>query len=115
MVKIYLDDVREPYDQSWTLIRTFSDFIDFVASHPSEITEISFDHDLGVDEFDVLLPTGYDAAKWFIEWVQFESMTAENLKTVIVHSSNPPGAENIRSLFRSAAIHGVLPVNLEVR
>jgi hypothetical protein len=57
-MKVFLDDIRDPPDDSWTVVRSYNQMInvlnaDFVFSN---ITEISLDHDLGENKsgYDVL-------------------------------------------------------------
>lgn len=108
-MKIYLDDLREPYDDSWTIAKTIEEFQQLVLSGEA-ITQMSFDHDLGEN-----VPTGMDATKWFVELCLDEPSYGENLEIVLVHSANPPGAENILSYFMSAKAHGVFSSDLKVR
>ena len=74
------------------------------------ITQLSFDHDLGKN-----IPTGMDAAKWFVDLCIDNPSIGEHLKVVMVHSANPPGAENIMSYFISARDHGILNNELKIQ
>lgn len=115
-MKIYLDDVRNPYDDSWTLTRNVDEFKMVINGCETDfITAISFDHDLGIDNNGIMLDTGFDAAKWLIEIAQDDPKRIEDLETIIVHSSNPPGADNIRGLFISAQRFGIIKENVEIR
>jgi len=100
MLQIYLDDIRTPHDSHWLVVRSVEDFKERVLSAPIPIIAFSFDHDLGEN-----VPTGYDAAKWFVEYAMDNKEVAQNLKTVIVHSDNTPGRENIAAYFESAKAH----------
>ena len=66
-MKIYLDDVRDPPDDSWTVVRSYHAFRNLLMTTREDITEISFDHDLGLDSSNAIAPTGMDAVKWFID------------------------------------------------
>lgn len=98
--KLYLDDLRKLPDNSFYLARSYRDAINYVKEYgiPSFI---SFDHDLGVDSNNILLPSGYDFAKWLVE------MDLENLYTFpkdfdfIVHSANPVGKNNIEAILNN--------------
>lgn len=103
MTKLFLDDIRNPPDQSWVVVRSYNEFVAYIEEHGMPEV-ISFDHDLAdahyvhpnSDSSDPIPyssydeKTGYDCAKWLI---------TNNLhgypKRVIVHSFNPVGAENI--------------------
>ena len=55
-----------------------------------------------------------DAAKWLVEKALDDSAFASNLQSIHVHSSNPPGTQNITGLFLSARQHGVFNQDLEI-
>jgi len=114
MMKIFLDDIRNPPDSTWTLVRSYDDFVKLVLTTFKPITIISFDHDLGmIGRMEA--PSGMDAAKFFIDEVQHDPKLAENLDEIIVHSWNPIGAENILSIFKSAKKHGIFKDSLIIR
>lgn len=106
-MKIYLDDIRNPPDSSWLVVRSVEAFKKRILSAPIPITDLSFDHDLG-DK----VPDGYDATKWFVELAMDNEEIAQNLKMVIAHSDNTPGRENIAAYFESARAHDVFNDNL---
>jgi hypothetical protein len=89
--KLFLDDVRDPPDDSWLVVRNYADFKRCIISNPP-FDVIAFDHDLS----GVLLGTeltGYDCAKLCVEWLKVP-------RVVIVHSHNPVGAERIMQVFK---------------
>lgn len=90
---LFLDDERTPRDDSWNVVRTYSDFVRTVKSTPySEFSFVSFDHDLGEDPVLRKYKTGYDAVKFL---VRYGKRTGQELPQVKVHSANPVGANNI--------------------
>ena len=99
-MKIFIDDLRPLPDDSYILLRSYDEAVNYVKQNgiPSFI---SFDHDLGIDENDNLLPSGYDFAKWLVE------MDMENLYTFpddfsfYVHSANPVGKANIETYLNN--------------
>ena len=98
--KIFLDDIRNPpFPDSWTVIRSYEHAVQYVKEHgvPSHI---SFDHDLG----DQGTKTGHDFAKWLVEYDMDYDVIPEDF-TYAVHSANPPGANNIRTLLRNYLEH----------
>jgi len=111
-MKIFLDDVRDPPDNTWTVVRSYDAFTDLLNNTLHIITEISFDHDLGADEQGNVLETGMDAAKFFIEKAMDEPIIGLALEKVIVHSSNPAGRSNIGGYFESARDQGILNPNI---
>ena len=112
-MKIYLDDLRDPYDNSWSVARSVEEFQQLILSG-EPITHLSFDHDLGEENGAPVL-SGMDAAKWLVELCLDDPSYGENLKEVIVHSANPAGAENIWSYFLSAKAHDVFNPDLKIR
>ncbi len=93
--KLFLDDERDPVDDEWIIVRTIEEAIEVIEAKglPSFI---SFDHDLGENQ-----KTGFDLAKWIIDWdIKFDILTPENFD-FYVHSQNPIGKENIEGIFAS--------------
>lgn len=113
-MKIFLDDIRDPVDDSWTIVRSYKDFVHLVSTTPHIITEISFDHDLGMTDDTTVAQSGMDAAKFFVEYSMDNPKIGSMLEKVIVHSSNPAGAENIKGYFKSAKDHGVVNADLVI-
>lgn len=94
--KVFLDDIRNPKDSSFAVLRSPDEFKDFIIMMGCP-GYISFDHDLGSD-----VESGYDCLQWLIE------RDLRNNKTFIpkdfeinVHSANPVGKENIEKLWIS--------------
>jgi len=126
---LFLDDFRRPEDafnymglpiynlEDWVVVRNYYAFISVIQG--KGIPEvISFDHDLADEhykeqDFDYDAPdyekTGYHCAKWLIDYCLDNEK--ELPKRIIVHSMNPYGSMNIKSLFESFyKVHGQ-PVN----
>ena len=99
-MKMFLDDIREPKNNYDVIVRNYDEAINSVKQKgiPSFI---SFDHDLGCDEFNNIYPSGYDFAKWLIE------MDLDNLYKFPkdfkfnVHSANPIGKANIEGILNN--------------
>lgn len=115
------------YASDWVIVRNFDEFCAVVQRAYQKldtITHISFDHDLGEEHYkDVLLDnypekalisfeeaqidyskykekTGYDCAKWFIDYYMgFGDNPPFRFPMIFVHSMNPVGALNIKKLF----------------
>jgi len=115
-MKVYLDDYRKIPDDTWTLATSYQNFRHVIEDGDEEITEISFDHDLGVDSSNHVALTGMDAVKWLISHIEcFAPELNRSLKAIYVHSANPVGAENIRSYCKSAQKHGILNMDVVVK
>lgn len=92
-IKIFLDDVRD-CPPGWVLAKTAREAIDLFRTN--EVSEISFDHDLG----PLGCGTGYDVAKW----LELQVITDTNFicpEKMTIHSSNPVGRKNIQAAIDS--------------
>lgn len=114
---LFLDDIRRPEDAfgymqlpiyisiDWIIVRNYYAFITLIQK--KGIPEIiSFDHDLAdvhykEQNFDYIdenyEKTGYHCAKWLLDYCidNDKEIPAE----IIIHSMNPVGSINIKSLF----------------
>lgn len=88
---MFIDDERLPPEGNWAIVRSSDEAIEYVQDWGVP-NFISFDHDLG----------GTDTSIRFINWLIAQHLD-EKLQTFpteyYVHSQNPVGAENIRSLM----------------
>lgn len=119
-MKIFLDDERIPSRVTWVelppgpwvIVRNYEAF-KLVLENTKDIEFVSFDHDLGHEHYghglnDDEIPydsykekTGMHCAHALVEWSLDND---KDLPAYEVHSLNPVGARNIRSLlerFRS--------------
>lgn len=90
--KLFLDDVRDPYDKDWTVVRNYDECIKALSSNLWD--EISLDHDLADEHYaeigdeseylEFKEKTGFEVVKWIVE----NDMWAPR---IIVHSWNPVG------------------------
>ena len=95
MYNLFLDDERNPNRflkdlKTWEVVRGYDDFTRIIRNRGLP-GFISFDHDLSSKE-----KTGYDCAKWLIEYCQ---KTKKPLPNWQVHSLNPIGKVNINELL----------------
>lgn len=124
--RLFLDDIRLPEDifrlsgmeifadPNWTIATSYESFVDTISfnweAENRLPTIISFDHDLGIieltdDQSKVLSvvtstgnyeKSGLDCAKWLIEYFTLHQL---KLPSILVHSQNPVGRQNIINLF----------------
>jgi hypothetical protein len=111
--KLYLDDIRNPKSEGWTIVRNFEDFVDYINKNGLP-DEISFDHDLGEDVAKEKVEngiskrkarmekketkSGYDCAKWLCDYCWTNGIPIPNWN---VHSANPVGRDNIIGILKS--------------
>ena len=102
----YISDIR--YIQNiWFIVRSYDQFVSIIKEEGIPKI-VSFDHDLAdfhykcqndikYDEMEE--KTGYHCARWLINYCIDNKLNLP--KTVLIHSMNNVGAENIRSLFNT--------------
>lgn len=93
-MKLYLDDCREPYDNTWTLIKEPRRFMLKIVTQIDDITEISFDHDIETYYGDKEI-TWYDLLDWTL--LTYKNMGYPFPK-ITIHTANPPAWERMCSL-----------------
>lgn len=101
-------------EKDWIIVRNYDDFVKKVKTHYKEITHISLDHDLGEDiaryQYEnglfskrqarinkKKIKSGYNCAKFLEKWYREKK---HQLPVIFVHSMNPAGAENIKSILK---------------
>ena len=105
-VLVWIDDIRDPQESTWqnwikknfgtndfdiTWIKSYKEFVDFVDKNglPSNV---SLDHDLGDVEDPNNEKTGYDCAKYIVDYCMDNDRDIPNYR---IQSDNGPGRENI--------------------
>ncbi len=122
-LKLYLDDVRTPTDNSWVVVRNYDEFVYQINLHGIEAFEVvSLDHDLGegamveyytnvknnftLDYNNITEKTGYDCCKFLVS----VSMTKNiPLPLIYVHSANPIGSANMMGYVNNYLMNCRLP------
>jgi hypothetical protein len=122
-VKIYLDDIRTPTDNTWVVVRNYEQFVSTIMYYGLENIEyISLDHDLGEEAMNeyyrnvrknyffnydnINEKTGYDCCKFL---VNHSLDTKTPLPTVYVHSANPVGSANMMGYINNYLMNCKLP------
>ena len=102
---LWLDDTRNPMEGDWLVfspikpkeviwVKSYKDFVSWITKNGLP-EAICFDHDLGdldINNATYVEKTGYDAAKWLVEYC-IESR--DKLPLYNVQSANNVGKENI--------------------
>lgn len=108
---LFLDDNRELKDvaeytgldmyttEEWVVARNYEEFVDYIQEFGMP-NRISFDHDLGdvSDDPEHNEMTGYDAAKWLIDYCLENDVLPPMYLT---HTNNPVGNKNINDIIQS--------------
>lgn len=109
---LFLDDIRYPKDayqytgqeifqrKDWHIAQNYQEFVDWILENGLP-DMISFDHDLAdlkkIDQ-DSVEKTGYDCAKWLVEYCMDHDL---ELPDFYCHSMNPVGKQNIEGLLHN--------------
>ena len=103
MKKLFLDDLRSIdmiYDKNredeFDIVRSYDEFMSYIKENGLP-NFVSFDNDLGLDEFKQIAKDGYAIAKWLV----YESNLDLREFKFHVHSANPVAADQIRSLLNN--------------
>lgn len=109
-VTLWIDDLRNPKDRQWSSwiktnfgshandnvvwVKSYDEFIEYMNKYglPSIVC---FDHDLGDIEWDL---DGFDCCKYIVDYCQHHDI---DIPDYAIQSSNPAGADNIRSLMNN--------------
>jgi hypothetical protein len=122
--KIYLDDIRTPIEDGWTVVRNYDAFVSTVMYIGLENVDIiSLDHDLGdtamkewhtnvyhnytLNYDNITEKTGMDCAKWLVE----QWMNGQPIVDVFTHSANAIGSANIMGYINNYRHINRLPQN----
>lgn len=88
-MRIFLDDERSPNGRGWVIVRTYEEFVAVMNERGDEVTEVSFDHDLGTEK------EGKDALKFLIDLAIDEDLRVHALRRFVFHSANDVGRGNM--------------------
>ena len=114
---LFLDDFRQPkdtfdytgnpiyVDKKWLVVRSHDEFVKCIEENGVPHT-VSFDHDLADEHYtqEQVIPyteykekTGFHCAIWLINYCMDNKL---KLPTgILIHSMNPVGSKNIKSVF----------------
>lgn len=108
-VLIWLDDIRDPFDNikyykdipdisiiKW--IKTYNEFINYINNNGIPYA-ICFDHDLGDFNNNDYDKTGYDCAKYLVDYCLNNCLYIP--KYYNIQSSNPVGKQNIINILEN--------------
>jgi hypothetical protein len=107
-MKLWIDDIRDAPDDSWTVARTVTEAIRLITK--AQWDEISFDHDIeGSKET-------YEAVAHFLAWYYVANVSNRHVAPhfeplVMIHSGNPIGARRIEGILKDAQMFPlIMPV-----
>lgn len=114
-MKIYVDDIRNVPDESWTLCRTITEAIRCIAFFADDITEISLDHDISAEvrvngvyrpfpTEETFQPVAY--------YISERYRTADTPPKITIHTANPLGAEAMEVAFAKRDYPGIIEIKM---
>jgi hypothetical protein len=122
-LRLYLDDVRTPVDDTWIVVRNYDEFVAQIKLNGlGNFEVISLDHDLGegamteyytnvknnytLDYNNIEERTGMDCCRYLVA----ESMNEKiPLPQIYVHSANPIGSANMMGYVNNYLMNCNLP------
>lgn len=103
-MKLWVDDIRNAPDDTWTVARTVTSAIAIIAQWGNDMKEISLDHDIS---HQVSIGTSlerpfpceetFQAVAWFIAF----RYSSPFVPKITIHTSNPVGAATLDSILRT--------------
>lgn len=91
--KLWVDDIRQPPSDEWTIARSFHEAI--VKLELIDFQEVSLDHDIA-SFYGNREMTGHDIVNWLVQ----RKMDGKHVPPIIkVHSANPVGVDNMEALI----------------
>jgi hypothetical protein len=103
LMKIFLDDIRDAPDDTWTVVRNIGEALEYILDATVSIEEISLDHDLGEENEPF---NGYWLCNWFERQMAIgkddESFEPHIFpERLSIHSANPVGRRNMQAAIDS--------------
>ena len=115
-MKLYVDDIREAPDESWTLCKNVTEAIRCIGFWKDDIIEISLDHDISNDvringtyrpfpsEETFAAVAYFIGATWGKRNFDYENDTPPQQPKITAHSANPIGCEAIEFILGTYGI-----------
>lgn len=105
-MKVFVDDLRIPPDNTWTLARTNTEAIRLLAT--GHVEHISIDHDICVPNVEFVkanvrkrLAIGEETFQPVVYYIALMPL-ADRPKTIRIHTANPAAAIRMAGILRDA-------------
>lgn len=117
-MKLWLDDVRKPPDDSWTWCKSVEEALKIA----DKCEEWALDHDLGGQlahygkgEYDFTAPTGADFIRWYCRDARITKGRQVLPPKVSIHSTNLPGVRTMVDMLCQWSVGAELDIDIIVR
>lgn len=112
-MKLFIDDIRTPPDDSWHICRSVSAAIRAIDMFGQAVTDIQLDHDISHQVVIGKMSRPYPCEETFeavARHIALYGLHVEWQPNIKIHTSNPVGAENMKKILEEA---GFLHVSVE--
>lgn len=111
-MKLWLDDMRDAPDDSWTVIRKVQPAIIFLTQFWDSITAISLDHDIeNRPDDETFKPVAYYIGALYtagfhiaMDRANREGHATIHSPSLTVHSDNPVGAKEMMAILKDSGL-----------
>lgn len=112
-MKLFIDDIRNAPDTTWTLARTITAAISGIAQFGDSIEEISIDHDISHQINMGPISRPYPCEETYQPVAHFigEFYSPTRYPKIVIHSANPIGAMTLKNILEEYGI----PSTIEMR
>lgn len=107
-MKLFIDDIREAPDSSWTVVRTPSEAIRAIYHFSNDITDISFDHDAGDTESFQLVAYYFGLMLQSYRLVGQVTIGLPWEPRVTIHSANSIAAMEIAKILKDHDVYHLI-------
>lgn len=108
MLKLWIDDIRTPPDETWHICRNVSAAIRALDMFWQEVGEINLDHDIShqvaIGRMSRPYPCEetFEAVARYIKWIRMHNPGWD--PEIHIHTSNYVGAKNMRAILESVGL-----------
>lgn len=107
-MKLYIDDIRTPPNDTWNICRNVGAAIRALDMFYKEVTDINLDHDISHQVVVGKMSRPYPCEETFESVARYIAMLhkldPEWNPSIIIHTSNPVGAEAMKSVLKGMLV-----------
>lgn len=102
MKRLWIDDMREPPDESWIVARKVQSAINILGQYSYQWDEISLDHDIENRPSD---ETFNPVARYIaLMYGNMQKVESVKMPKITIHSINPVGAKEMQQILKDYGI-----------
>lgn len=107
-MKLFVDDIRQAPDDSWTVARNVTEAIRAIARFGNDIKEISLDHDISHQVHIEKLSRPFPCGECFCPvayYIGSYFQVGEDSPQMTIHTANPAGAKEMEAILHDHDIN----------